>query len=75
MIKVHHQEKYGPFTGSVSASMLKKIGANFVIIGHSENRNQGDTDIDINKKINSALNQNLTVIFCVGTLASVCLKI
>ena len=50
--------------------MLKNAGAQFVIIGHSENRANGDTDITINKKINSALKQKLTVIFCIGeTLA------
>ena len=40
----HYYENYGPFTGSVSASMLKKIGANYIILGHSENRTECDTN-------------------------------
>ena len=62
----HHHEGYGSFTGSVSASMLKKIGAEYIILGHSENRFEGDTDQLIKKKINSSLNQKLNVIFCIG---------
>tara|TARA_B100001123_G_scaffold385338_1_gene458829 strand:+ start:281 stop:1042 length:762 start_codon:yes stop_codon:yes gene_type:complete len=62
----HYHKTYGPFTGSVSASMLKKIGAKYVILGHSENRSEGDTNSIIKKKIESAINQKLNVIFCVG---------
>ena len=39
----HHTESNGPFTGSVNASMLKKIGAQYIILGHSENRSEGET--------------------------------
>ena len=62
----HYQQTYGPFTGSVSASMLKKVGAKYVILGHSENRTEGDTNKIIKKKIESALSQKLKVIFCIG---------
>ena len=62
----HHHEGYGAFTGSVNASMLKKMGAEYIILGHSENRFEGDTDQLIKKKINSSLNQKLNVIFCIG---------
>ena len=62
----HYHETYGPFTGSVSASMLKKIGAEYIILGHSENRLEGETNQIIKKKIISALNQKLHVIFCIG---------
>ena len=34
----HHHYKYGPFTGSVNARMLRKAGAEYIILGHSENR-------------------------------------
>ena len=61
-----HNKNYGPFTGSVSALMLKKSGANFVILGHSENRFEGETNLIIKKKIISALNQKLNIIFCIG---------
>ena len=62
----HFHKTYGPFTGSVSASMLKNAGAKYVILGHSENRTEGDTNRLIKKKIESALNQKLNIIFCIG---------
>ena len=62
----HYHQGYGPFTGSVSASMLKKMGAKYIILGHSENRSEGETYQTIKKKIISAINQKLNVIFCIG---------
>ena len=62
----HEIDSYGPFTGSISAKMLKKAGAKYVIIGHSENRIEGDDQKKINKKIKSAQRQNLSVIYCIG---------
>jgi len=62
----HHEQKHGPFTGSISSSMLKKVGAKYVIIGHSENRKEGETNLLLKKKIYSAIKENLVVIFCIG---------
>ena len=62
----HEQENYGAFTGSVNSKMLKNVGAKYIIIGHSENRQAGETDKLINLKIKSALKCGLKVIFCVG---------
>ena len=62
----HEIEDYGSFTGSISPKMLKDLGCKFVILGHSENRTSGESDYDINKKIHSALNKNLKIIFCIG---------
>ena len=62
----YHQEGYGPFTGAVSSGMLKKMGAEYIILGHSENRSEGETAQLIKKKIVSALNQKLNIIFCIG---------
>jgi triosephosphate isomerase len=62
----HESESYGPYTGSVNSRMLKNIGAHFVIIGHSENREQGESDKLINLKIKSALKAKLKVVFCIG---------
>ena len=62
----HEQDVYGPFTGSVNSSMLKSVGAKYIIIGHSENRQAGETDKLINLKIKSALKSGLRVIFCIG---------
>ena len=61
-----HHENYGPFTGSVSASMIKNAGAKYIILGHSESRLSGDTNSLIKKKINLALNKKLNIIFCIG---------
>ena len=62
----HENENYGPFTGFVNAKMLKNVGAKFVIIGHSENRQRGENNKLINIKIKSALKAGLKVIFCIG---------
>ncbi|MBM7559952.1 triose-phosphate isomerase [Marinitoga litoralis] len=60
-------EDKGAFTGEVSAEMLKAIGVEYVILGHSERRNIfGETDEIINKKIKKALEKELTPIFCIG---------
>jgi len=62
----HESENYGPYTGFVNSRMLKNIGAHFVIIGHSENREKGENNKLINLKIKSALEAKLKVIFCIG---------
>ena len=62
----HYSEKFGPFTGSVNASMIKKTGAKYLILGHSENRMEGESNFLIKKKIISALKQKLNIIFCIG---------
>ena len=62
----HEHETYGAFTGSINSLMLKNVGAKYVIIGHSENRQAGETDKLINLKIKSALKSGLKVIFCIG---------
>ena len=62
----HKVEDYGSFTGSISPKMLKDLGCKYVILGHSENRNDGESDLDVNKKIISALNKNLKIVFCIG---------
>ena len=62
----HYEINNGPFTGSISSTMIKKLGAKYVIIGHSENRSNGETNNLINKKIHSAISNNLNVIFCIG---------
>ena len=62
----HFNNDYGPYTGSVNASMLKKSGAKYVILGHSENRFEGESNKLIKIKIETALNNKLNVIFCIG---------
>ncbi|MDC3099886.1 triose-phosphate isomerase [Candidatus Pelagibacter sp.] len=62
----HYEINTGPYTGSISSTMIKKLGAKYVIIGHSENRSNGETNTQINKKIHNAILNNLNVIFCIG---------
>ncbi len=63
---VHFEEK-GAYTGEVSAKMLKAIGVEYVIIGHSERRQYfAETDETVNKKIKAALENELKPIVCVG---------
>jgi len=62
----HESSDYGPHTGFVNAKMLKDIGANYVIIGHSENREKGETNKIINQKIKNAIKAKLKIIFCIG---------
>jgi len=62
----HESDDFGPHTGFINAKMLKNVGANYVIIGHSENREKGETDKIINQKIRSAIKSKLKVIFCIG---------
>ena len=64
-----HWAESGAFTGEVSAPMLKAIGVQYVIIGHSERRQYfGETDDTVNKRVRAALDSGLTVILCVGEL-------
>ncbi len=58
----------GAYTGEISASMLKNLGVQYVIVGHSEERQDHPEEINkiINKKISQALKNNLKIILCVG---------
>ena len=63
---MHWAEK-GAYTGEVSAKMLKAIGVEYVIIGHSERRSYfNETDESVNKKIKAAFENELKPIVCVG---------
>ena len=62
-----HFEESGAYTGEVSGKMLKSIGVEYVIIGHSERRQYfSETDETVNKKIKAAFEYGLKPIVCVG---------
>lgn len=62
-----HWEDEGAFTGEVSAVMLRNLGCMYVILGHSERRTYfGETDESVNRKVKSALSNDLLPIICVG---------
>ena len=62
-----HQNENGAYTGEISADMLKSIGVETVILGHSERRSYfHETDAILAFKVNTALSHNMRVIFCFG---------
>ncbi len=62
-----HQNENGAYTGEISADMLKSIGVDTVILGHSERRSYfHETDALLAYKVNTALAHNMKVIFCFG---------
>lgn len=62
-----HQQDAGAFTGEISAPMLKSLGAQYVILGHSERRQHfAESDEELAKKTDNALRNDLKVIFCCG---------
>ena len=66
----HHEQNNSAFTGSISAKMIKKLGAKYVIVGHSEVRDAGETDLLVNKKIKTLIDNNLKIILCIGETLS-----
>lgn len=62
-----HDQEEGAFTGEISARMLKEVGAQFVLIGHSERRQYfAETDAFIQRKVKRAVQEQLLPILCIG---------
>ena len=62
-----HFENCGAYTGEISGTMLKEMGVEYVILGHSERRQYfNETDQTVNKKVHKALECGLTPIVCCG---------
>jgi triosephosphate isomerase (TIM) len=62
----YHKDQFSSNTASISSYMIKSIGAEYTLIGHSDNRLEGDTNLMLKSKVNFALKNNLKIIFCIG---------
>ena len=62
----YQKEQFSSNTAAVSPYMLKSVGAKYTLIGHSDNRGEGDTDAMLKDKVRYAIKNNLKVIFCIG---------
>ncbi len=62
----YQKDHFSSNTAAVSPYMLKKVGAQYTLIGHSDNRSEGDTDDMLKNKVKFALKNNLKVVFCIG---------
>ncbi len=62
----YHKEIFSSDTGAISPYMIKSLGVSYSIIGHSDNRAEGDNNKKLIKKVEFALKNNLKVIFCIG---------
>jgi triosephosphate isomerase len=62
-----HWESQGAFTGEIAPAMVKAAGCRYAIIGHSERRQLfGETDVDVNRKVQAALAAGLIPVLCIG---------
>jgi len=62
----YQKEQFSSNTAAVSPYMLKSVGAKYTLVGHSDNRAEGDNDAMLKDKVKYALNNNLKVVFCIG---------
>ena len=62
----YQKEHFSSNTAAISPYMLKSVGAKYTLIGHSDNRGEGDTDAMLKDKVRYALTNNLKVVFCIG---------
>ena len=59
-------EDQGSYTGEISAPQLDRLGARYVILGHSERRALGETDVIVNKKVKTCLHSGFRAVLCIG---------
>ena len=62
----YQKDQFSSNTAAISPYMLKRVGAKYTLIGHSDNRGEGDTDAMLKDKVRYALKNNLKVVFCIG---------
>ena len=62
----YQKEQFSSDTAAISSFMIKSVGAKYTLVGHSDNRSEGDTNEMLKNKVQFALKNNLRVIFCIG---------
>ena len=62
----YQKDHFSSNTAAISPYMLKSVGAKCTLVGHSDNRSEGDTNQMLKNKVKFALKNNLKVVFCVG---------
>ncbi len=62
----YQKDKFSSNTAAISPYMIRSVGAKYTLVGHSDNRAEGDTDLMLKNKVKFALKNNLKVVFCIG---------
>ena len=62
----YQKEQFSSNTAAVSPYMLRSVGAQYTLVGHSDNRGEGETDSMLKDKVKYALKNNLKIVFCIG---------
>ena len=62
----YQKDGFSSDTAAVSPYMIKSVGAEYTLVGHSDNRSEGETDFMLRNKVSLALKNNLTVVYCIG---------
>ena len=62
----YQKEQFSSNTAAISPYMLKNVGAKYTLVGHSDNRGEGDSDAMLKDKVKYAIKNNLKVVFCIG---------
>ena len=62
----YQKDHFSSNTAAISPYMIKNVGANYTLVGHSDNRSEGDTNEMLKNKVIFALKNNLKVVFCIG---------
>ena len=62
----YQKDQFSSNTAAISPFMIRSVGAKYTLVGHSDNRAEGDTNIMLKNKVHFALKNNLKVVFCIG---------
>ena len=62
----YQKDRFSSNTAAISPYMIKSVGAKYTLVGHSDNRAEGDTDLMLKYKVQFALKNNLKVVYCIG---------